>query len=107
MRNWYAKHPHQAEKNRQRTTVRRVANREWVFQYMQGKSCADCGHADIRVLDFDHLRDKKWAIADAVSRGLNLDEIKIEVTKCELVCKNCHHLRTVSRRGASWHDRVE
>lgn len=105
-RQWYAKNAdEQRAKARVRVNQRRAENRSWVLAYLKGKSCTDCGITDIRVLEFDHVRGEKWmAIADAVARGYNLDRIRAEVDKCELVCCNCHHLRTCARRGDSWHD---
>jgi len=92
---------------RQRVNARRIRNRVWLLNFLKGKSCKDCGHADIRVLEFDHVRKgKQYNIADLVAGGRNLKLLKTEVGLCELVCCNCHRLRTAERRGDTWHENV-
>ena len=49
--------------------------------------------------EFDHLRDKAFNIGAALSRR-NWQAILDEMTKCEVVCANCHRRRTALRRGA-------
>ena len=51
------------------------------------------------VLEFDHLRDKSFAIGTALTR-YGWDKILAEIAKCEVVCANCHRRRTARRRGA-------
>ena len=63
------------------------------------RGCADCGYdEDPAALDFDHVSGMKLG---AVSRMLNqaIDRILDEIEKCEVVCANCHRVRTVSRRS--------
>ena len=58
--------------------------------------CVDCGGEFNPVaMDFDHVRgEKRWTIAMGVRLGRPWGEIKIEITKCDLVCANCHRVRT-------------
>jgi hypothetical protein len=48
-------------------------------------------------MDFDHCKnDKKKAnVAQMMSAGLGV--VKKEIDKCELVCSNCHRIRTHQR----------
>lgn len=49
-------------------------------------------------MDFDHVRgEKKYNIGSMVGRGLSPKLIDEEVAKCELVCSNCHRIRTYAR----------
>lgn len=62
------------------------------------RGCADCGYRENAVaLDFDHLPGtvKKYRVAcmAGVSRAL----IDAEIAKCEVVCANCHRIRTANR----------
>lgn len=52
------------------------------------------------MFDFDHVRGKKVeGIAKMVMRGKFTDaEILLEMTKCDLRCKNCHRIATHERR---------
>ena len=60
--------------------------------------CNDCGQCfPPEVMDFDHLGNK---IAD-ISRMVfthGPEGLKNELEKCELVCANCHRVRTARRR---------
>jgi len=58
----------------------------------------DCNNSDYRVLEFDHVNGKKINnVSTMVSCGWSLDSIKNEINKCEIVCANCHRIRTFSR----------
>jgi hypothetical protein len=49
-------------------------------------------------MDFDH-RDpstKVLAVSRLINRGYQT--MMAEVAKCDIVCANCHHLRTDARR---------
>src|SRR5712692_934984 len=58
--------------------------------------CLDCGKRyPLYVMDFDH-RDryqKKFNISQGPV-NFTLEEIKHEVDKCDVVCCNCHRIRT-------------
>lgn len=71
--------------------------REDYIEWLRTQSCADCGITDIRVFEFDHLFDKKFNIADKVGY-VTLDTLLTELAKGEIVCANCHRIRT-SKRG--------
>lgn len=71
--------------------------REYLSRYKAEKGCADCGINNPLVLDFDHIKDKKYNISRMVHDGFLLKEIKKEMAKCEVVCSNCHRIRTYFR----------
>jgi hypothetical protein len=59
--------------------------------------CADCKHKfPPECMDFDHLNDDKL---NNVSQLLNTGwkRLKEEIAKCEIVCSNCHRIRTKKR----------
>ena len=59
--------------------------------------CTDCGgRFPPECMDWDHLRDKKFDLANANTRSPA--SILAEIAKCELVCANCHRIRTKGRR---------
>lgn len=62
------------------------------------RGCADCGfNAHPECLDFDHVRgEKKFNLAQAQTR--NWADVEMEIAKCDVVCANCHRLRTYQRR---------
>lgn len=60
--------------------------------------CTDCKKTyPPYVMDFDHIRDKVENVADMVSNGARL-KVEKELEKCELVCANCHRIRTYNRK---------
>lgn len=63
--------------------------------------CMDCGHRyHYAVMDFDHREgaDKKFTLAKFPS---SLERVKAEIAKCDVVCANCHRMRTWKRKNAS------
>lgn len=61
--------------------------------------CADCGRKFPRVaMDFDHVRgEKKRDVAQMVNGAWSIETLLEEIAKCELVCSNCHRVRTALR----------
>lgn len=48
-----------------------------------------CGEKDVACLDFHHLRDKEFNIANEI-KNLSIDNLKKEIDKCIVLCANCH-----------------
>ena len=76
-------------------------NRERIAQYLSQHPCADCGESDLRVLDFDHLRDKLMDVKEMMHNGWPWRRILEEIEKCQVRCANCHRRRTSERRVAT------
>jgi ActR/RegA family two-component response regulator len=70
-----------------------------LIAYFRTHPCIDCGEADPIVLEFYHLRDKKFDISNRLV-SVRWETILQEIEKCEVVCANCHRRRTLIRRGA-------
>lgn len=75
----------------------------WMRELKVGRPCADCGGIfHPAAMAFDHLPGsmKRSEVSNLVysgSRQLLLEEI----AKCELVCANCHAIRTFEREQAA------
>lgn len=69
------------------------------------RPCMDCG---IRyppyVMDFDHRdpSDKDYGVCQMRRRHMGIDKIKREMDKCDVVCSNCHRIRTNVRTPARY-----
>ncbi len=77
--------------------------REYIAEYFATHPCVDCGENDPSVLTFDHIparHDKRANISDLLHDGYGLEAIIAEIAKTEVVCYNCHSLRTQKRTGA-------
>lgn len=62
--------------------------------------CVDCGTKEKTVLEFDHVRGEKTAnISRLLSNNAPWLKINEEIKKCDIVCRNCHLLRTRSRES--------
>src|ERR1700759_2334328 len=73
----------------------REGRRNRAIEFLGGK-CLDCGCKDKRVLEFDHVFAKReHCISLIITRKWEV--IEAELRKCELVCANCHMIRTYNR----------
>lgn len=97
---WYLRNRerHMANVHAQRQRVR-SANRVRVLDYLMKHACVDCGEANLVVLDFDHVRTKRWNIAYMVNRGFPWGTIQEEIQRCQVRCSNCHRIKTARERG--------
>jgi len=80
--------------------ARQRAHSERLAAIKLASGCVDCGYNDHpAALDFDHVHgEKTFALSTAMSSS---DEtIRREAAKCEVVCANCHRVRTFERRRA-------
>lgn len=78
----------------------RDRNHKKLWELLLKSKCLDCGNKDPRVLEFDHRPDesKNFDISKAISgstRSWKL--ISLEIEKCDIVCSNCHKIRTMER----------
>lgn len=60
--------------------------------------CADCGFTfHPCAMDFDHLGQKNFGIMNQY-RNKTMEQLVVEIALCEVVCSNCHRVRTFNRR---------
>lgn len=65
-----------------------------LVEYKGGK-CSDClGKFPIVCYDFDHREPSEKSFTIAAEMGKPIEELKKEAGKCDLVCRNCHAIRT-------------
>jgi hypothetical protein len=84
--------------------VRRRQVKEWVND-IKSSPCADCGGVfDPACMDFDHrpgTTKHRGGVAALILETRNRERILAEIAKCDLVCSNCHRLRTKLRNLAA------
>lgn len=63
--------------------------------------CADCKiKYPFYVMDYDHISpDKKFDLGGSWM-SMGYQQIEEEIKKCEVVCSNCHRIRTYNRNIA-------
>lgn len=81
--------------------IRIRANYQKLWGILSKAVCTDCANSDPRVLEFDHLpgHEKLHEISKLLSGGYSWATIEDEIKKCEVVCANCHRIRTIERAG--------
>lgn len=67
-----------------------------IRQYKEARACKDCGRKYPHyVMDFDHVRGEKLFELSKMG-DQTFVKIAAEIAKCDVVCANCHRLRTFS-----------
>lgn len=90
-----------ASKNRQsgRDAVARnqLKKRKIIDQIKLDRGCMDCGYNKYPfVLQFDHVRGQKQFTIGTSIGNRPLQALLDEIEKCDVVCGNCHAVRTWS-----------
>ena len=80
----------------------RADRRAWLDDYKVKAGCVDCGYrAHPRALDFDHIgTDKVGDVGRLAHSRIAWARLLAEIAKCEVVCANCHRIRTYERERA-------
>ena len=75
-------------------------NTAHLLEYLKDHHCVDCGESNPIVMEFDHLdpTEKKFGISNMMRDYIWVQILK-EVDKCEVVCANCHRIRTAKQFG--------
>jgi protein-arginine kinase activator protein McsA len=97
----YANNPVRRQAIRDNTRVMQNQNRVFVWKYLESHPCESCGTPDPRVLEFDHIdpSTKTGNVADLVSHSFSISKIEEEISKCRVLCANCHRLHTYEQQG--------
>lgn len=101
--NYLKTHPEYAAKNREyarNSTKPRKRRKKGLTWDLKRGPCMDCGNSyHPTVMDFDHRpgTDKVMAVSMMVLHKYSDVEILKEISKCDLVCANCHRIRTAKR----------
>lgn len=78
----------------------RIEQRLLIRRYLEAHPCVDCGNADIRVLEFDHIERGPANRRISTLIGTR-NQLLAELEKCEVRCANCHMIRTGMQLGWS------
>jgi hypothetical protein len=99
---WYDEH---RESEIKKSLVRNAAyaerNRKIINDIRDNTPCTDCGiQYPFYVMDFDHTSDDKSDnVITLALKPVSVKKLMEEIAKCEIVCSNCHRIRTYSRRN--------
>jgi len=77
-----------------------IARGAWLRSLKAGRPCTDCGRIFApQVMQWDHLPQFEKSRDVSTFSNCTAEEILREIAKCELVCTNCHTIRTFRRRA--------
>lgn len=91
------------ERYKQKAALRNIQMRERLAQLKSGP-CTDCNvQYPPFVMDWDHLdaASKLQNVSYLMRHRVRWEVILEEISKCELVCANCHRARTHARMTAA------
>jgi len=98
--NTYKTKPHRRKALKQSTAKYRMIAEEYVIAHLRQNPCK-CGNSNILNLQFDHIRDKEFEISIGIMQGYSLERIKTEIEKCQVLCANCHSIKS-AHQLKSW-----
>lgn len=89
----------QVEKSKERSTRHKTNVRRKIWDLKEESGCVDCGEKYPHyMLDFDHLPgyEKVGSVTD-IFANYSWEKGMEELKKCEIVCANCHRIRSYER----------
>ncbi len=93
---WWANLSDERKREKQdKANVRAKKVKDFLANYKTQKGCVDCGYnTHHSALDFDHFVGNK---SINVCNAKSITQALSEIDKCEVVCSNCHRIRTYNR----------
>jgi hypothetical protein len=72
---------------------------EWYRNLKKSMACSKCPESDYRCLDFHHRdpSEKYKDVSVLVNTGCSKERILEEITKCDILCANCHRKATIRK----------
>lgn len=91
--------------NKQKKIRKRLRgdNSQKIWDYLKSHPCIKCGETNPILLEFDHLRDKKYNVSHMI-KDYSWSSILKEIDKCQVLCVTCHRLKTAEDFG--WYKNV-
>ncbi len=86
--------------NKKRRDALRALRISFVDWIRKNCPCSDCGVQDWRILQFDHVPERGtrlFGVSDGRCTGASERVFFAELSKCDVVCANCHSIRTRGR----------
>jgi len=91
--------PGQKDKTKERTNRSRTIAKRKLWELKENSGCVDCKEMYPHyMLDFDHLPEyNKIGSPTQIIHKYSWNKAIEEIEKCEVVCRNCHAIRTWNR----------
>ena len=99
-RNWYQLHAVAHKENVARNGKRYKGLALEIIFAANSAPCADSGRSFPPIaMDFDHVEGVKIGNISAMTGRYNIERLREEIAKCEVVCACCHRICTFARLG--------
>jgi len=101
---FYRKTPEYQDSVKTAAKARKLKIKRQYLQYLKKQQCIDCNESNHVVLTHDH-RDpaiKTECVSIMVQRSNGWKNIQAEIAKCDVVCFNCHAIRTAKTQ--KWYE---
>lgn len=100
-REYAAQHYRENKSKRvEQNKLNRESIRDYIRRVKHNKKCVDCGISyPYWIMQFDHVRGKKLFNLSTAPGKAGKEKVDIEISKCDIVCANCHFDRTHRRGG--------
>lgn len=92
------------QKAKKRNQIIKHKIKKYTWSYLSEHPCVDCGEDDPVVLEFDHIKNKNAVISE-MYRNYTLENVKLEISKCQVRCANCHRRKTA--KEGSWNKKFQ
>lgn len=97
---WHNSSDERKNKHRQTQKTRYRRNQNYVYSFLGQQKCEICGEDDPIVLEFDHINpQEKIADVSTLIYSHSLKIIQEEISKCRVLCANCHRRVTAKQNG--------
>jgi hypothetical protein len=98
----FENHKKIVQKRKQVEETVKQKNIKFIFELLKTSECLNCKCTDFRVLEFDHRykETKDDNISNLIING-SLSQLKQEISKCDILCANCHKIKT-HKENNSW-----
>lgn len=75
---------------------RKLRVKQEVYDYLLSNPCIICTESRVATLQFDHRKpeNKIDAVSDMIRRGFSRESVFLEIAKCDVLCANCHAVKT-------------
>lgn len=98
---WRRNNPEKAKAIAARAQHKAAERTRTIVRKLKSVPCMDCGQRyPYYVMDFDHREDKEFTISKR--RAYSIEKLLAEIAKCDVVCSNCHRIRTFNRNQSGW-----
>lgn len=75
--------------------------KNFVWDYLAANPCMEGGESDPRLLEFHHIdpSQKEYNVSELVNGRYSIERIQKEISKCQVLCANCHRRKTYEEKG--------